>query len=90
MPLDLRGSNGVLFVDGAAGWYKDGEKMVPMQIAEIDPLTGRVENAYGFAYGVGARVNLGIFVLRWDWGQRTDFRRNTGAPISFFTLAADF
>lgn len=90
LPLDLRGINGVLFVDGAAGWYGDGAEMAPMQLVEAEPFTGRIENAYGFAYGAGARVNLGIFVLRWDWGQRTDFRRNLGAPFAFFTLAADF
>jgi outer membrane protein assembly factor BamA len=90
LPLDLRGINGILFVDGAAGWYGDGKEMAPMQLVQAEPITGRIENAYGFAYGGGARVNLGIFVLRWDWGQRTDFQRNLGAPFSFFTLAADF
>jgi hypothetical protein len=64
--------------------------MAPMQLVQAEPITGRIENAYGFAYGGGARVNLGIFVFRWDWGQRTDFQRNLGAPFSFFTLAADF
>lgn len=90
LPLDLRGINGVFFIDGAAGWYGDGENLASIQQRPIEPITGRVEDAYGFAYGVGARVNLGFFVLRYDWGQLTDFRRNTGAPISFFTLAADF
>jgi WD40 repeat protein len=90
LPLDLRGINGVLFVDGAAGWYGDGKDMVPIRQSPPEPITGRVENVYGFAYGAGARVNLGIFILRWDWGQLTDFQRNIGKPISFFTLAADF
>ncbi|MBM3321483.1 MAG: PD40 domain-containing protein [Candidatus Eisenbacteria bacterium] len=90
LPLDLRGINGVVFLDGAAGWYGDGKRMAPMQLVRAEPITGRVEDAYGFAYGFGARVNLGFFVLRWDWGQLTDFRRNLGPPISFFTLAADF
>ena len=90
LPLDLRGINGVLFVDGAAGWYGDGEKLAPIQHRPVEPITGRVENAYSYAYGVGARVNLGFFILRWDWGQQTDWQRNIGPPISFFTLAADF
>ncbi|MBN1826109.1 MAG: PD40 domain-containing protein [Candidatus Eisenbacteria bacterium] len=90
LPLDLRSINGVFFVDGAAGWYGDGSELAPMQNRPIDLVTGRVENAYAFAYGFGARVNLGIFILRWDWGQRTDFQRTLGASQHFFTLAADF
>ncbi|MFH1277966.1 MAG: hypothetical protein ABIK65_06280 [Candidatus Eisenbacteria bacterium] len=90
LPLDLRGINGVLFIDGAAGWYGDGEELAPIQNRPVEPITDRVFNAYGYAYGVGARINLGFFVLRYDWGQLTDFRRNLGPGISFFTLAADF
>lgn len=90
LPLDLRGINGVIFLDGAAGWYKDGEELAPYPNRPVEPITDRVENAYGYAYGFGARINLGFFVLRYDWGQMTDFRRNIGPGISFFTLAADF
>lgn len=90
LPLYLRGIGGTMFLDGAAGWYGDGKSLEPIHNSYVDPITGLVENAYMFSYGFGARVNLGMFILRWDWGQLTDFRRNLGPPISFFTLAADF
>ncbi len=90
LPLDLRGIGGILFVDGAAAWDGDGSDLGPIKNRVPDQLTGTLENGYGFAYGFGARVNLGFFILRWDYGQLTDFQRNIGGPFRFITLAADF
>ncbi len=89
LPLDIRSIGGILFVDGTAVWDGDGQELKP--IYRIQPESnGLITNGYGFAYGFGARVNLGFFVLRWDTGRLTDFQRNYGNAFSFFTLAADF
>ncbi|NNE10060.1 MAG: hypothetical protein HKN20_15975, partial [Gemmatimonadetes bacterium] len=89
LPLDIRSIGGILFVDGTAVWDGDGQELKP--IYRIQPESnGLITNGYGFAYGFGARVNLGFFVLRWDTGRLTDFQRNYGSAFSFFTLAADF
>ncbi len=89
LPLVLRGIGGVLFLDGAAAWNGGVNDVFPLKDLEPD-INGNFSNAYGFAYGFGARVNLGFFILRWDYGQQTDFQRNIGSPRRFLTIASDF
>jgi hypothetical protein len=43
-----------------------------------------------FAFGAGARINLGYFILRYDFGRGTDFQHPTGPSHHFVTLGADF
>ena len=38
----------------------------------------------------GARVNLGYFIVRYDYGRGTDFQHPTGSSHHFVTLGADF
>lgn len=83
-PLDLRGIRGVLFYDMAGAWY--GRNFRFFDTARKGGF--QLDDALA-AYGFGARINLGYFILRYDIAWRTNLRINEGS-IDFFTLSADF
>jgi len=83
-PLDFRGIGGVLFLDLGSAWVGRDFRFFD-EAPNGKTRLGDVSGAYGF----GARVNLGYFILRYDIAQRTDLHENFG-KIDFFTLAADF
>jgi len=82
--ISLGGINGVLFLDAASAWQK-GQKP---RFFTTDG--GFHANDLLFAFGAGARVNLGYFILRYDFGRRTDFQRTAHGSHHFVTLGADF
>lgn len=83
-PLDFRGIRGVFFLDLASAW--SGRDF---RFFEEAP-NGKTRLAdVRAAYGFGARINLGYFILRYDLAQATDLHENLG-HIDFFTLSADF
>ncbi|HYQ95587.1 MAG TPA: BamA/TamA family outer membrane protein, partial [Candidatus Eisenbacteria bacterium] len=82
--ISLGGINGVLFLDAASAWQK-GQKP---RFFTTDG--GFHANDILFAFGAGARVNLGYFILRYDFGRRTDFQRTAHGSHHFVTLGADF
>jgi Tol biopolymer transport system component len=83
-PLDFRGIGGVLFWDMASAWR--GRDFNFFGTAPNSKL--RFDDVLG-AYGFGARVNLGYFILRYDFAWRTDIHERFDT-IDFFTLSADF
>lgn len=84
LPIHLRNIRGALFMDTAGAWYDDnfrGTERTPNgDIALKDLMMG---------YGFGARVNLGIFLLRWDVAWRTYWNR-TDKPRYYFALGAEY
>src|SRR5262249_19221393 len=82
--ISLGGINGVLFLDAASAWEK-GDK--PRFFTTEG---GLHSDAALFAFGAGARINLGYFILRYAFGRRTDFQRTLGSAQHFVTLGADF
>jgi len=80
----LGGINGLLFVDAASAWEKD---TTPRFFSSVGGLHA---NDMLFAFGAGARVNLGYFILRYDYGRGTNFQHTTGSSHHFVTLGADF
>ena len=42
------------------------------------------------AFGFGARINLGYFVLRYDFGREHRFERGLGKPRHFLTFGPEF
>lgn len=83
-PLDFRGIRGVLFFDMASAWAgRDFNffEEAPNGKTRLDDVAA--------AYGFGARINLGYFILKYDVAQRTDLHENLG-KIDFFTLSADW
>jgi hypothetical protein len=42
------------------------------------------------ALGLGARMNLGYFIIRYDFGQQTNLQKNTSSGHHFLSFGADF
>ena len=81
LALDFRGIQGVLFWDTEATWTDDRSFHLWR-----DGRLGDVQAAYGF----GARLNLGLFILRYDIAQATDLAQKVGGTRHFFTIGGDF
>ncbi|HXF59373.1 MAG TPA: hypothetical protein VN539_06090, partial [Candidatus Saccharimonadales bacterium] len=82
--ITLGGINGVLFLDAASAWQKG-----------VKPQMFSTEGGFHsedllFAWGAGARINLGYFILRYDFGRGHNFQHPTGTAQHFVTLGADF
>jgi len=82
--ITLGGINGVLFLDAASSWQK-GQS--PRFFSKVG---GFHADDLLFAYGAGARINLGYFIVRYDFGRATNFQHPTGESHHFVTLGADF
>lgn len=78
LPLRIQYVNGALFFDAGNAWDK-GTKNNGL------PLPDKLYGGFGF----GMRANLGIFVLRYDRGWPTDWKK-VGNPINYFSLGAEF
>jgi outer membrane protein assembly factor BamA len=87
LPLAIRYVNGAVFADIGNAWD-------PEQQVQHLPIP---RNVYG-GIGFGCRINLGMFLLRYDRGWPVDlgemFRTNgnpyPGRPINYFSLGAEF
>jgi len=84
LPLTLHYINGALFYDMGAAWddndtFKGGTSEGGTRLKDIKA-----------GFGFGARVNLGIFVLRYDVGWATDFDWVAAKPRHYFSLGAEF
>jgi WD40 repeat protein len=87
LPLTIRYVNGAVFADIGSAWDRDG------QIPDL-PLPRKVYGGVGF----GCRINLGMFLLRYDRGWPLDmgevFKKkgdpSPAPPINYFSLGAEF
>ncbi len=102
LPIYLRGIGGVLFLDMAGAWFNN-EGFQPFSGSSSKLF--RLKDAQA-AYGLGARMNLGYFVLRFDMAKSLDHYRtnyyfyegNTykaeervkGRRRSFFSIGYDY
>lgn len=84
LPIHFRDIRGALFMDTAGAWDKDHFRGVT-QTANGDATLQDLMMGYGF----GARLNLGIFLLRWDVAWRT-YWNHTDKPRYYFALGAEF
>jgi Tol biopolymer transport system component len=82
--ISLGGINGVLFLDAATAWDKAHQPVF------FSKQGGFHSDNLLFAFGAGARMNLGYFILRYDYGRSTDLAHPTGESHHFVTLGADF
>ncbi len=96
IPLHFRNIRGILFVDAGTVWG-DGRSFDPFDGVRLntsyepgsaDPSRRRPTSQGG--YGFGWRVNLGVFVLKWDIAWQTDLRETYGGARQFWSLGADF
>jgi len=79
LPMQIRYINGAFFVDMGNAWN-------PSDQYEWIPLP---HDIFG-GIGLGLRINLGIFVLRYDRAWRTDWRTYLDFPKDYFSLGAEF
>jgi len=93
IPLTLHNVAGVVFMDAGTVWGggRDFRLFTPGQRLRLnydpdDPFGPQALAGYGF----GARLNLGIAVLRWDVAWPTDFVRVYGDSKHYWSLGAEF
>lgn len=79
MPMRIRYISGAFFADVGNAWDA-GEKHNGI------PLPDDIYGGIGF----GLRANLGMFVLRYDRGWPTDFKRIVKKPTNYFSLGGEF
>lgn len=84
LPIALRNIRGALFLDTAGSWYDDRFRGTTLSQSGDVMLQDLM-----MGYGLGARVNLGILLLRWDVAWRTYWNR-TDKPRYYFSLGAEF
>ncbi|MBN1423167.1 PD40 domain-containing protein [Candidatus Fermentibacteria bacterium] len=86
LPLDIRDIRGCVFLDGGSAWDNGSVSFFTKDEETRLPKTKDLLASYGF----GARLNLGIFVLKYDLARRTDLVSSTGSWKSLWTLGAEF
>ncbi len=79
LPMQIRYINGAVFTDIGNAWDTED------QIKGL-PFPDKIYGGFGF----GLRADLGIFVLRFDRGWPTDFRKDIGTPVNYFSLGTEF
>lgn len=75
---------GVLFADMGSSWFGDNFKG-----GTSEGGNNRL-NDIKFGFGAGMRLNLGIFLLRYDLAWKTDFSSIDPHTTSYFSFGADF
>jgi len=84
LPLNLGGINGVFFIEGATAWDEDRDPKFFSSVGGLHTQDLRL------AFGAGARVNLGYFILRYDFGREHKLEGGLGEPQHFVSFGADF
>ncbi|MBD3393481.1 MAG: BamA/TamA family outer membrane protein [Chitinivibrionales bacterium] len=79
LPMQIRYINGAVFIDAGNAWDRSDQY-------ETVPLPDDIFGGTGF----GLRINLGMFVLRYDRAWRTDWRTYLEDPTDYFSLGAEF
>ena len=82
IPLSLWGLRGVAFIDAGAAWDDDFRGVIRSP-------TGTRLSGIKASHGVGVRMRLSMFIVRFDWAWPTDLRR-AGGVVTHFALGAEF
>ncbi len=85
LPLEIGNIRGALFVDAGSAWNSSSD----WQLTHRDSAGRRSLDDLLVGYGVGARWNLGFFVLMLDVAWRDDFVRRS-PPHWYLTLGPEF
>ncbi len=84
MSISLGGVNGVLFLDGASAWNADSDPVF------FSNRGGFHTENFRLAFGFGARINLGYFILRYDYAREHRINGGLGEPRHFFAFGPEF
>jgi outer membrane protein assembly factor BamA len=86
LPFGFQNIRGALFLDMGTAWDNDkafkpfGEGSVG--IPKLNDLVA--------GYGIGLRMNMGFFLLKYDLAWATDFATTQPRPVHYFTMGAEF
>lgn len=87
VPVGFQNIRGTLFMDVGSAWEEDKGNFKPFESSSgILPKLDDLSAGYGF----GLRVNLGIFLLKYDAAWKTDWASSSDKPMHYFTLGAEF
>ncbi|MGE5178533.1 MAG: hypothetical protein ACM3PF_05495, partial [Bacteroidota bacterium] len=84
LPLTLGGINGVAFIDGASAWTEGHDPRF------FNAAGGLRTQDLHLAFGFGARVNLGYFILRYDYAREHHLDGGVEKARQFVTFGAEF
>jgi hypothetical protein len=84
LAINLGGINGVAFIDGASAWEEGSDPKF------FSSEGGLHTQDLHLAFGFGARVNLGYFILRYDYAREHRIERGLEKPRHFVTFGAEF
>ncbi len=85
LPIGFQNIRGVMFSDIGAAWYDNNFRGIDA--------TGKGSPALNnifLGYGVGARMNLGFLVLRFDIAWTSDIANYTDGPFYYISLGPEF
>ena len=85
IPLGLQNIRGAFFTDIGSAWYYHDFKGANSRGSALPQL-----NDIFMGYGFGARLNLGMFVLRFDAAWSTDLVTTSPKPKYYISLGPEF
>jgi Tol biopolymer transport system component len=84
-PMTLGNISGVVFSDAGSAWTNDDFKGAE----SLDNREHRLKDIL-FSSGIGTRMNVGYFILRYDVSWAWDFHSTASRPWHMFSLGANF
>lgn len=85
LPIGFQDIRGALFMDVAGAWYGND-----FRGAKVTADGWPALNDIFFGYGIGARMNLGFFVFRFDVAWSSDLANYTNGPYYYISLGPEF
>ena len=88
LPLGFQNIRGAIFLDMGSAW-ENNKDFQPFQSNDAAGGFPKLKDIHA-GYGVGARMNIGFLVLRYDVAWKTDFASTVPKPVHYVTLGAEF
>ncbi|MCU0643648.1 MAG: hypothetical protein MUC94_05250 [bacterium] len=85
LPIGFQDIRGALFTDIGSAWYDNEFKGASATGGAVPALKDIF-----LGYGIGARMNLGFFVFRFDVAWSTDLANYTHGPYYYISLGPEF
>jgi len=85
IPIGFQNIRGALFTDIGAAWYDNNFRGVDATQGGLPALKDIF-----LGYGIGARMNLGFFVFRFDVAWSSDLANYTRGPYYYISLGPEF
>ncbi|MFO7890485.1 MAG: hypothetical protein R6V04_09110 [bacterium] len=86
LPLGLQNIRGALFMDMGSAWT-DNSSWHPF--GDSFGFMPKFDDIFG-GFGIGTRLNLGFFLIKYDIAWSTNLRKTLSGPVYYFTLGAEY